>query len=359
MAVSPHPAGVSVLICTYNGAVRLVPTLTHLAQQVVASAVPWEVILVDNNSTDNTAASSAAQWQRLGAPAPLRVLSQPKPGKQFALEMAYEAARYEFMCIVDDDNWLHAGYLQRGYELMQADETIGLLGGKNVGAFEVEPPAWFSEFQAAYAVGEPVAYVAEGKRKFVTGEITTGVLWGAGLFVRHAIWRKLQAFGFKSLFTGRQGESQLTAGEDDELSYATRLLGYKLWYDEALCCTHFMTAGRLTEDYLKRLCYAAPRAYLGLAAYQKVLSTSRSKYYTLVPWLKDLGYIARRAVGEVLSWRYLKSYRQPDLQTQIAVNQRLLTLQNFAAHFGEARQDFQKVLDFYTRIQSENTASGK
>lgn len=359
MAVSPLPAGISILICTYNGAARLVPTLTHIAQQVVTSQVQWEVLLVDNNSTDDTAASSLAQWNNLGAPAPLRLLSQPKPGKQFALEMAYDAAQYEFMCIVDDDNWLHAGYLQKGYDLMLADSTIGLLGGKNVGAFEVEPPAWFAAFQSAYAVGEPVAYVSEGKRKFTTGEITTGVLWGAGLFVRHTIWRKLRLLGFKSLFTGRQGDSQLTAGEDDELSQVTRLLGYKLWYDEALSCTHYMTAGRLTESYLKRLSYAAPRAYIGLAAYQKVLSPARAKYYSLIPWLKDVAYISSRAAREVLSWQYIKSYWQPDLQTQIAVNQRLLTLRYFTVHFGEARQDFQRVLDFYNRIHDNQLALGE
>lgn len=347
-----NPAGISVLICTYNGAARLIPTLEHLAKQVLESSIKWEVILVDNNSNDNTLKLSLALWEQLGAPAPMQALVQPKPGKQHALEMAYNAAQYEFMCIVDDDNWLQSDYLQKGYDIMQNNSEIGLLGGSNKGAFEVTPPEWFSKFQAAYAVGKPIAYLPTGKRAFVDGEITVGVLWGAGLFARHSIWRKLQTINFKSLFTGRQGTKQLTAGEDDELCYVTRLLGYKLWYDEHLQCTHYMTAGRLTEDYLKRLCYASPRAYPGLSAYQKALASERDKYHSLIPWIKDALYMSLWVVRDTLSLSYIKSFFKKDLERQISVNQRILTLYYFVKNFKTARNNFETVLNLRSVIQA-------
>lgn len=351
MVVSPQLTGVSVLICTYNGASRLIPTLKHLAQQVMPVGVPWEILLVDNNSTDDTAVHSVGLWNEFGAPAPFRILHQPKPGKQFALEMAYDAARYEFMCIVDDDNWLQEGYLWNGYSIMVTDATIGLLGGRNVGAFEIEPPAWFPLFQSAYAVGEPVAYTAAGKQKFLNGEITEGVLWGAGLFMRHAIWHKLRLLRFKSFFTGRQGEKQLTAGEDDELSYVAQLLGYKLWYDEKLRCTHYMTAGRLTEEYLKKLCYAAPRSYPNLSAYQKVLKDS-SKYRQITPWAKDWVYVFVSMVRNILSWRYFMSYFRPDLLAQITTNQRVLTCYYFTLQFDHSKKVFNAINNLRERAQS-------
>ena len=351
MAASLQSNGISVLICTYNGAARLMPTLKHLAQQVMVSDVPWEVVLVDNNSNDDTVGHSLAQWERCGSPTSLRVLRQPKPGKQFALEMAYDAASYEFMCIVDDDNWLDSEYLQRGYDLLRANPEIGVLGGKNVGAFEVTPPAWFSYFQSSYAVGVPVAYLPEGKQQLVTGEVVKGVLWGAGLFVRHAIWRKLQQLEFKSLFTGRQGSNQLTAGEDDELCFVARILGYKVWYDEELNCTHYMTAGRLTEQYLKRLCYAAPRAHSGLSAYNKAFSASSARYFSLMPWLKDWAYMLRWTLRDIISWRYLKSFFKPDLLTTIEVNQRIMTWYYYTIRFGTCRQKFQQVVNFRIRAQ--------
>jgi glycosyltransferase involved in cell wall biosynthesis len=346
----PYSSGISVLICTYNGASRLVPTLEHLAQQASSLHVPWEVILVDNNSTDDTAVISGEHWERLGAPAPLILLSQPKAGKQFALELAYNTAQYEFMCIVDDDNWLHKEYLQKGYAILQMQPAIGLLGGSNVGAFEISTPHWFPSFQAAYAVGKPVVYLPEGKRTLVSGEVVIGVLWGAGLFVRRIIWQKLQEKRFESLFTGRQGAKQLTAGEDDELCCVSRLLGYKLWYDEGLQCTHYMTAGRLTEDYLKRLCYASSRAYPGMSAYQRILSPDGTKYTALLPWVKDWLYMLLWALRDLLSLKYIKSYFKPDLETQIAVNQRVLTWYQFTINFKLARENFRKVAKFRSNI---------
>jgi glycosyltransferase involved in cell wall biosynthesis len=350
MMPAKKPEGISVLICTYNGAKRLVPTLEHLANQRINANVSWEIILVDNNSSDNTLEHSAAYWKEKGSSTPLRLLSQPKPGKQFALELAYNTAQYEFMCIVDDDNWLASDYLQNGYNIMKSDSLIGLLGGSNVGAFEIAPPAWFPAFQASYAVGKPVVYSEQGKQTMSTGEVSKGVLWGAGLFVRHDIWAKLQVLQFDSLFTGRQGAKQLTAGEDDELCYVAKILGYKVWYDESLVCTHYMTAGRLTEEYLKRLCHASPRAYPGLSAYRKALEEN-NKYNSLTPWVKDWIYMAVWLLRDFVSYKKVRAYMRGDLETVIYVDQRVLTFYNYTIRFNESRQSFAKVMNFCQRAR--------
>ena len=47
--------GISVVICTYNGVKRLQPTLEAIFSQEVAPDIPWELIIVDNASTDKTA----------------------------------------------------------------------------------------------------------------------------------------------------------------------------------------------------------------------------------------------------------------------------------------------------------------
>ena len=70
---------ISVIICTYNGASRLPATLEKLAAQSVPAECPWEVLLIDNASTDDTAA--VAKQIAIDFPAPLRVLHEPTPGK--------------------------------------------------------------------------------------------------------------------------------------------------------------------------------------------------------------------------------------------------------------------------------------
>jgi glycosyltransferase involved in cell wall biosynthesis len=71
--------GVSLVVCTHEGATRLPAVLAHLAAQRVVAALPWEVVVVDNASTDGTAAVARAMWPTT-APAPLRVIAEPRPG---------------------------------------------------------------------------------------------------------------------------------------------------------------------------------------------------------------------------------------------------------------------------------------
>lgn len=273
--------GVSVIICCYNSARRLPETLKHLARQIIPESIPWEVIVVvDQASTDDTAAVVASVWQQAGAPTLLQVLVEARPGKSVALETGFTIARYGVLVIVDDDNWLAPDYLERGFHLMCQHPEMGVLGGKITAAFEVEPPAWFQQFQSCYAVG------AQGK---ISGDITDYKphVAGAGMLVRKSAYEKLKQGGFRPVLTGgRRGN--LTAGEDLELCYALAIFGYRIWYDDTLVLTHFMPRSRLIQDHLlemiRRNRIAGPRQ----AGYEIALRGGEAgalKFYLHRVWL--------------------------------------------------------------------------
>ncbi len=238
-----NSAGVSVVICCYNSAARLGQTLEHLARQAMPESLPWEVlVVVDKASPDDTDVVAVRTWREAGAPAPLKVIIEEKPGKSPALTNGFTNARHDIIVVVDDDNWLNSDYLARAFLLMRQHPETGILGGKITGAFEVEPPGWFQHFQAAYAVG------AQGK---VSGDITEHKrhVAGAGMVVRKSAYELIKQRGFRPVLTGgRRGN--LTAGEDLELCYAVVLAGYRIWYDENLCLTHFMPKDRITIESL-------------------------------------------------------------------------------------------------------------
>src|SRR4249919_3030237 len=77
--------GISVIICCYNSSDRLAQTLEHLSRQIVPRQLSWEILLVDNASTDDTAEKALAIWNRLlpGSQI-LCVLTETNPGQQFA-----------------------------------------------------------------------------------------------------------------------------------------------------------------------------------------------------------------------------------------------------------------------------------
>src|SRR5947209_4387756 len=147
-------AGISVIICCYNSAVRLPETLRHLARQVVPASMPWEVILVNNASTDDTAEAAKKIWTELEATLPLAVVPEPRPGLSYAREKGIAAARYDILVFVDDDNWLDENYVRVAHEKMCGNAAIGVLGGYIKAQCETPAPPWFEPLQAYYAVGK-------------------------------------------------------------------------------------------------------------------------------------------------------------------------------------------------------------
>jgi len=237
--------GITVIICTYNGAQRLPKTIEHLALQSAINKIPIEIIVVDNASSDNSASISFEEWNkyRLGTLS-FGVLFQPKPGKIHALEMGIARAKFEYCVICDDDNWLHTTYLERTYQILESDANIGAVGGFGIPVTESGIiPDWFKEAQEGYACGAQGAY---------TSDVTSrGHLWGAGLGTRTELYKEMYKI-FPSFLTGRYGDL-LTAGEDAEYCQRIILQGYSLYYSSELVFDHFMPSKRLSLQYREDL----------------------------------------------------------------------------------------------------------
>ena len=289
--------GVSVIICTYNGADRLTETIRHIANQKVNPDILWEVILVDNASTDNSKEVTQNEWNRHKCKAKLKIIDQPIPGKQLALEKGYEVAKYEYWLTCDDDNWLEENFVQLTYEIMSSNEKIGVLGGPNEALCELDPPEWFKWFQKDYAAG-PQGDIYTGKVS--EGNITwkRGFVWGAGMIVRKSAWEKLIADGFRTSMSCRKG-TELSSGGDSEACYALVLAGWHVWYDNRLKLKHCMPAGRLDWNYLIRLFSGFGVATVGLELYEKAIKLGHADTDDEEIYKQDWKYEFKRAVKEL------------------------------------------------------------
>lgn len=265
--------GVSIIICTYNGRTRLAETLSHLATQ--KSECPVEIILVDNNSSDNTKLFADDWWKKNGTLSiQYSSFLQPIPGKSYAQELGYSKAKYEYLLICDDDNWLCEAYVQSAFEIMERHQQIGALGGWCEAEFEGEKPEWFDSYAKYFAVSK------QGRK---SGDIThkKGCLYGAGMVIRKSHWLQLNELGFSPLLTCRKGDS-LSSGGDTEYCYALRLLGYKIWYDENLYFQHWMPEGRMSLSYIQRIRKAMSEANFVVSVYIDELKNKKmpqKKFY--------------------------------------------------------------------------------
>jgi glycosyltransferase involved in cell wall biosynthesis len=240
--------GISVIICCYNSAARLPKTLTYLKQQSQIENIACELIIVDNASTDNTAEVAKEIWQNNNpSPIPLQVLYEKNAGLANARKCGLQAANYDYVCMVDDDNWLIDNYLETVYNIFETYPNVGACGGWGEETFEigVTKPFWYDSFKNGYAVGK----MAETE-KILTHE--KEFLFGAGLAIRLEIWHKLQAIGFESMLLGRTAD-KVTSGEDVEMGYMIKMLGYELFFSPKLYFQHLMASNRLMWTYLKKL----------------------------------------------------------------------------------------------------------
>ena len=85
------------IICCYNSATRLPQTLKHLAEQQVPQDLNWEVIVVDNNSTDHTAEVAKDLWVQYGSPVNLKVVPEWNPGLSNARKKGVYEAKGEII----------------------------------------------------------------------------------------------------------------------------------------------------------------------------------------------------------------------------------------------------------------------
>lgn len=118
-------ADVSLIVCTRNRAAQLRRCLDHLA--AVKTARHWQLIVVDNGSTDNTSEVTATFAR--STPIPTTLLHQPIPGLGRARNTGIAAARGALVAFTDDDCYVAADYIDRICEVFE-DPKIGYCGGR-------------------------------------------------------------------------------------------------------------------------------------------------------------------------------------------------------------------------------------
>ncbi len=255
--------GVSIVVCCYNSENRLPETIKHLGSQK-ADDINWEIIIVDNASTDDTAKVAENLLKEYCVNIDHKVVHEATPGLNPARIKGFEEATYELVLFVDDDNWLCDTYVSTVYEDFRSNPEIGIVGGNAEAEFEIEPPFWFEKFKENFAVGKQ-GNTGAG----VTAKVD--LVYGAGFTVRKSIYNKLKEANFSSILTDRVGDS-LISGGDNELCIVAGMAGYEVWYDSRLKFKHYMTKGRLTWDYLKKLYFGFGQSKVYLATYRYCLN---------------------------------------------------------------------------------------
>ncbi len=235
--------GISVIICCYNSSKRIPEVLQALVEQKFNSPILWEIVLVDNASTDNTSSIALSIWKSLNAGIDFRITYETLPGLANARARGIQESRYEYLVFCDDDNWLFPDYLQGVYNILQSNPVVAACGGIGIPVFETAKPSWFDEYAEAFATGSQEINTEEGKLLN---------LYGAGIGITKSSLDQLALAKFNPFMVGRVG-NKLSSSEDTELTYALVLIGQTLHFSSELKFYHYLPKERLQFSYLKKL----------------------------------------------------------------------------------------------------------
>jgi glycosyltransferase involved in cell wall biosynthesis len=230
----------SVIVCTYNRAASLERMLLSLRSAVVDSELSWEVLVVDNNSTDGTrmVVESAAR----DFPCPVRYLFEGRQGKSHALNLAIAKARGEFLLFTDDDVTVDPGWVQAIVTGFAAHDCIGI-GGKIEAVWQQEKPVWYSD-RGPYRMLAAIVHYDQGE----AAEYTAAPPYGANMAFRR------EAFSLYGHFRTELGPNgrQLLRAEDTELCRRVLRAGDRILYLPTAVIYHPVEPERTRKKYFQR-----------------------------------------------------------------------------------------------------------
>lgn len=234
----------TVVIPTYNGASRLPALLECLKWQINVSDLDWEILVIDNNSTDDTAQLVEQYQAKWPQHIPLRYILETCQGAGHARNRGMREARSPVVGFLDDDNLPGMTWVTAAHRFGQEHPKAGVYGSRIQGEFETDPPANFERIAAFLAITErgaqPLLYDPEKK-----------VLPpGAGMVARRKPW--IESVPDDLVLAQKIGDRE--AGEDLEVVLHIQNAGWEVWYNPHMRVSHRIPSQRLKRDYLITLC---------------------------------------------------------------------------------------------------------
>jgi glycosyltransferase involved in cell wall biosynthesis len=260
------PVQISVVICSYNRRDYIVEAMDSLYRQTLDKAA-YEVIVVDNNSKDDTEARCRA-FIGTHPDAHFLFLSESRQGASYARNTGAALAQGGLLVFMDDDAVAEPEFLSRIREFFAAHPTAGGMGGRIIPRYIPAEPKWMSHFVSSL-VGNfdysphtvefaPFKYPLESNMVVRKDDFDT-------------------VGGFNTELPGVKGTLRI-GGEGKEFFFKLRNLGRTIWYDPNVRVEHVVEVSKLTREYMYRVASGIGRGEsvrtkaIGKGAYYKKIA---------------------------------------------------------------------------------------
>lgn len=232
----------SVIIATYNRGEKLARTLRSLAAQTLPAG-KWEAVVVNNNSTDDTAEVFARFIASEGAGLDIRMVTETRQGLSWARNRGLAEARGEIIVMIDDDEEVPPGFLAAYLDFFASHPRAVAAGGPMIACYEEVRPRWMSHYTEALAAS--TIDLGGRVRRFPRG----GYPIGGNMAFRREVFERVGTF---DTALGRTGAG-LLGGEEKELFGRVAAFGGEVWWVPGARVLHLIPAARVTDARFRKL----------------------------------------------------------------------------------------------------------
>ena len=272
----------SIIICSYNRASYISDALTSLYNQS-SELDNFEVIIVDNNSTDNTKEVYAI-WRQTNTNGQFTFISETQQGASFARNTGAAIAKGEWVCFMDDDAVATPNYVENILKHIQNKPDAVGFGGRIIPKYIPSEPKWMSYYVSSLVGNFDYAPIACA---FENGKYPLE----SNMIVKKSVYDKIG--GFNVNLPGVVGTLRI-GGEGKELFYKILALGHIIYYDPAICVHHVVEVKKLTSEYMYRVASG-----IGRGEKTRTLAISKAAYL-----IKVLEYFLKLGAAVILGFKY-------------------------------------------------------
>jgi glycosyltransferase involved in cell wall biosynthesis len=279
----------SLIICSRNRSSDL-RRLLALAPGWDRPGSDWEIIVVDNGSSDGTGEMVAEVAARLDLPA--RVVREDRPGHSRARNAGIAAATGDLLAFTDDDVEPDPQWLAAMVEVARRRADLAF-GGRVLPRWSGPPPAWLvTEGPYRITGGAVLAYDYGDEEREC--DATMFVPVGACMFFRKEVFERLG--GFREDL-GRQG-AELISADDSEFFFRVRAAGHAVVYAPSVVLHHPVDVARATRAYHRRWYWDLGRSF---ARWKGVPASSRILFGFQGAALRQVAGDAARYLGALVT----------------------------------------------------------
>lgn len=234
----------SFITCTYNRDKYIGQTLQSVCDQKYPDN-NYEIIIIDNNSTDNTA-SICEEFRAEYPNKNFRYFKEMNQGLSFALNRGIKEAQGEYLIFVDDDETIIPQHLERLDNHLRTYPEAVLCGTPVIPVYEIPEPKWMSRFTQRLIGG----YFDQGKEvKILEAKNYPGT--------GHTIIKKelYERYGNYNTELGRKGTS-LIGAEDKDMFNRLKNNNIVCYYLPDIPIYHHIPPNKMTDEFFHKLTYS-------------------------------------------------------------------------------------------------------